>query len=72
MARRNIAQDCRDLGQNPAPITERRHVSLGVNAKILRAILLVGGKIDARKLEPCPDFLKYNVGGQRTGARGII
>jgi hypothetical protein len=34
--------------------------------------LLIGGKIDARKLEPGPNFLKYNVGGQRTCARGII
>lgn len=39
--------------------------SLGVDAKIAGAVLLVGGEVNPRKLEPVADFLQHNVRRQR-------
>ena len=72
MAGRDVAQDGRSLGEDPVAFAERRHARLGVDAEIFRTVLLVGGKVDARQLEPRPDLLKHNVGRQRTRAGAIV
>jgi hypothetical protein len=72
MARRDVAQDRRRFGEGPIALGERRHPRLRVDAKVVRAVLLIGGEVDPRQLESVADFLKHNMGRQRTRTRRII
>src|SRR5215471_11407651 len=72
MPQGDIAKNGRRFGEHPVAVDERRHAPFRVDAKIFRAILLVGGEIDARKLERRADLLERNVRGERARARGIV
>ena len=54
MAGRDIAQDCRRFGQDPVAVDQRRHAGFRIDAKELRAALLVGSEVDARHSNGAP------------------
>src|SRR6516164_8724933 len=68
----DIAKNGRRFGEHPVAVDQRRHAPFRVDAKTFRAILLVGGEIDARKLKRRADLLERNVRGERARARGIV
>src|SRR5271166_5646416 len=72
MTRRDVAQNRRRFGQSPIAIGEHRHARFRIKPHEVRAVLLIGGKIDARKLVALAGFFERDVRRERAGAGRVV